>query len=222
MSNAPFSISDAVRFGWETFKQNFWFFVLILIVAGLVSRGPAIFVRQESPTIVAGAIGLIAIVLQFLLDLGLSKIALMLHDGTKPKWTELFSQYPLLLKYIGASILFGLIVTGGLILLIIPGIMWAIKYAFFGFVMVDKHAGIMESLRASAKMTDGVKWELLGFGLLMGVINVLGALALFIGLFVTVPISLMASVFVYRKLESRLNQTPAASPASPVAPVPTV
>lgn len=217
MSNAPFSISDALRFGWQTLKQNFWFFVLILIVAGLVSRAPAIFIREESPAITAGIIGLAAIILQLLVNLGLNKIALLLHDGAKPKWTELFSQYPLLLKYLGASILYGVAVAGGLILLVVPGIYLAIKYTFFSFVMVDKHTGIMESLRLSAKLTDGVKWNLLGFGLLMCVINVLGALALMIGLFVTVPISLMAAVHVYRKLESRLNQTVIASaaPANP-------
>lgn len=219
MSNAPFSISEAeaVKFGWQTLKQNFWFFVLILIISGLVSRAPALFIREHSPTIAATLIGLIALLLQLLVNLGLNKIALMLHDGTKPTWKELFLQYPLLLKYLGASILYGLMVMVGLVLLIVPGVYLAIKYAFFGFVMVDKKTGIMNSLKTSAQLTDGIKWDLFGFGLLMGLLNLLGALALMIGLFVTIPVSLMASIYVYRKLESRLNQAvvTSAAPATP-------
>ncbi len=216
MSNAPFSISDALRFGWQTFKKNLWFFVLILIVAGLVSRGPSLFSSKDSPVMAAGIIGLSAMLLQLLVNLGLNKIALMLHDGAQPTWKELFLQYPLLLQYLGASILYGLAVAIGFILLIVPGIYLAIKYAFFGFVMVDKHTGIMESLHTSAKLTNGVKWDLLGFGVLMCIINVLGALALVIGLFVTIPISLMASVYVYRKLEGRLNQATIVTPPTPL------
>lgn len=215
MSNAPFTIGDATRFGWQTLKQNFWFFVLVLVISGLVTQVPSMLGGKEGAA--AGLFGLTAWLLQMLINLGLNKIALMFHDGAKPTWKELFMQYPLLLKYLGASILFGLMVAIGLVLLVVPGIYLAIKYAFFGFVMVDKKTGVMDSLKASAKLTDGVKWELFGFGIVMCILNMLGALALMIGLFVTVPISLMASAYVYRKLESRLNQTVIASvaPATP-------
>lgn len=228
MSNTPFSISEALKFGWNSLKQNFWFFVLIMVIAAVVSRSPAILVNKENTGIAAGMVGLIAILLQLLVNLGLNKIALMLHSGAKPTWKELFIQYPLLLKYLGASIIYGVAVAIGLVLLVVPGIYLAIKYAFFGFVMVDKNTGIMESLKTSAKMTDGVKWELLGFGVVMCIINILGALALMIGLFITVPITLMASVYVYRKLEGRMNQativtaTTVAPPAPPIAPTPAV
>lgn len=217
MNNAPFTIGDAIRFGWQTLKQNFWFFVLVLIIAGLVSRGPAILVNEDTAAVPAGLIGLVAIILELLVNLGLNKIALMFHDGTKPTWKELFLQYPLLLKYLGASVLYGLMVMVGLVLLVVPGVYIAIKYAFFGFVMVDKKTGVMDSLKVSAKLTNGVKWELFGFGIVMCIFNILGALTLMIGLFITIPISLMASVYVYRKLESRLNQAviTSAAPATP-------
>lgn len=217
MSNTPFSITEALKFGWNTLKQNFWFFVLIMVIAAVVSRSPAILVNKESAGIAAGLVGLIAMLLQLLFNLGLNKIALMLHDGAKPTWKELFMQYPLLLKYLGASIIYGVAVAIGLVLLIVPGVYLAIKYAFFGFVMVDKKTSIMDSLKTSAKLTEGMKWELLGFGVVMCVINILGALALVIGLLITVPITLMASVYVYRKLEARLNQTVVAS-AAPATP----
>lgn len=222
MSNAPFSIGEALRFGWNTLKQNVWFFVLILIIAGLVTQIPSMLGGKEGTA--TGLFSLIAWVLQMLINLGLNKIALMLHDGTKPTWKELFMQYPLLLKYLGAAIIYGVAVAIGLVLLVVPGIYLGIKYAFFGFVMVDKKTSIMDSFKTSAKLTEGVKWELLGFGIVMCVLNILGAIAILIGLFVTIPITLMASVYVYRKLEGRMHQativtaTTVTPPAPPVAP----
>jgi|GEM_PF-4642886 len=61
-------------------------------------------------------------------------------------------------------------------------------------------------------MQDTVKWQLLGFGLVMAGINILGFLCLFIGLFATIPTTLLAAALVYRKL---LNQTESAQATIP-------
>ena len=109
-------------------------------------------------------------------------------------------------KYILSLIIYGLIVLAGLILLIIPGIIWAIKFQFFGYFIVDKGLGPIESLKQSAKITKDTKWTLFLFGLLSGLINLLGALLLLVGLFATVPTTMMAKAFVYRKLLGQVNK----------------
>ena len=91
-------------------------------------------------------------------------------------------------------------VAVGLILLIIPGIYLAIKYQFFSFLIVDKNMGIMESFKKSEEMTQGVKMNLLLFSLALAGINILGALVFLVGLIVTIPTTVMATVYVYRKL----------------------
>ena len=52
-------------------------------------------------------------------------------------------------------------------------------------------------------MTDGIKWKLILFCLALGGLNLLGAIALGVGLLVTIPTSLMAYVYVYRALRDR-------------------
>jgi len=64
----------------------------------------------------------------------------------------------------------------------------------------------MDSFRQSSGMTEGVKINLLLFGLWLILINIAGALALGVGLLVSIPTSLMATVFVYRKLLSQTSQ----------------
>ena len=59
-------------------------------------------------------------------------------------------------------------------------------------------------MRRSSRITQDVKWRLFGFGVVVAIINMIGALCLLVGLFVTIPVTLLAYSSVYRKL---LEQT---------------
>jgi uncharacterized membrane protein len=85
-------------------------------------------------------------------------------------------------------------------LLIVPGIIFFIMFQYYGYFIVDKKMGPVEALKASAALTKGVRWKLFGFGLVIGLLNIGGALLLLLGLFVTIPVSQMAIAHVYRKL----------------------
>jgi len=91
-------------------------------------------------------------------------------------------------------------VLGGTILLIVPGVIWAVKFQFFSYFIIDKGLGPIEALKKSSAITKGVKWNLLGFDLLIGGIALLGVLALLIGLLAAIPTAMIAMAFVYRKL----------------------
>jgi len=93
------------------------------------------------------------------------------------------------------------IALGVLFLVLLPlTVIWAIKYQFFGYLIVDRGLGPVEAIRKSAGVTDGAKVDLFLFGLLIAGINLLGMLALVVGLFVTLPLSLIAYAHVYRRL----------------------
>ena len=99
-----------------------------------------------------------------------------------------------------SSVMLGLIVIGGTLLLIIPGIIWAVKFQFYGYFIVDEQAGPVEALIKSSMITEGAKWDLFIFGFCIGVINMLGALMLIVGLFATIPTTMVALAYVYRRL----------------------
>lgn len=145
-------------------------------------------------------------VLSMIIGMGLIKICLRFCDGEKGEFSDLFSCYPLFFKYLVGSILYGLIVVVGLILLIIPGIIWAIKFQFFDYLIVDKGLGPIDALEKSSEITRGVKWDLFIFAILLGIINLLGLLCLLVGLFVTIPVTMVAIAFVYRKLLPETSQ----------------
>ena len=205
MSKKRFVIGEAVAFGWETAKSNIGFFIGVLVVALLIQmipRGIGDYVAAYFP-LISVIFYIIAAVLEMVVGMGIIKISLKFCDGTKGKLDDLLSSFNLVIKYFLASILYLLIVTGGLILLVIPGIIWCIKYSLFPYFIVDEGVGALEAIKASGRATKGAKWQLFLFGLLIGLINIAGVLALFVGILITFPLSLVAYAYVYRKLTGK-------------------
>ena len=210
LGNMPnkFDISEAVQFGWDTTKNSMGFSIGLLIVVYLLENIPdriAELLEADFP-ILSTTIRIASIVLSMIVMMGAIKIYLRFCDGEKGEFSDLFSCYPLFFKYLVGSILYGLIVVVGLILLIIPGIVWAIKFQFFDYLIVDKGLGPIDALEKSSEITRGVKWDLFIFGILLGIINLMGFLCLMIGLFVTIPVTMVAIAFVYRKLLPETSQ----------------
>ena len=142
---------------------------------------------------------LLQTVVNLVIGIGLINITLKLLDNKKPKYKDLFYYKPIV-NYFLASLLEGLSVIGGFILLIIPGIFFALRLQFTCYLIVDKNLGPVEAVKTSWKITKGNAWNLFFLGILLGLINILGLLCLIVGLFVTVPLTMLATTFVYRKL----------------------
>jgi uncharacterized membrane protein len=70
-------------------------------------------------------------------------------------------------------------------------------------------AGFTESFKRSTELTEGHKWNLLGFVLVLFIINILGAIPLGLGLVVTTPITMVAWGHVYEKLKAARHSAPA-------------
>ncbi|MFH1289527.1 MAG: hypothetical protein ABIH88_02295 [Patescibacteria group bacterium] len=201
MNNKSFSGEKALSFGWSTFKANIVFLLSLALIPFAIS-----FVSnrlQDSLSemaVMSMIIGLGSWLLSALINIGIIKIALKFVDGKKGEFSELFSGGKLLLNFLLTSILYGLIVLAGLILLVVPGIIWAIKYQYSLYLVVDKNMSPMQAIKTSGKMTSGVKWSLLGFAIIILLINLLGVLALGIGVLVSTPVTFLAVAHVYRQL----------------------
>lgn len=209
-----FHTSEALKVGWEKFKAHFLFLWMTLGATIVVSVIFGIFEDMTKDiAMLSFVIGLASTFFSMIMRLGLTRLYLDLVDKNEEgKLNVLFSYYGLFFRYLGASILFGLMVAGGLILFIVPGIYLGLKYQFFSYLIVDKELGVLDSLKESSQITQGVKWQLFGFSLALIGINILGALAFGIGLLVTIPLTVVAHVFVYRKLSTRLMLVPVTVP----------
>jgi uncharacterized membrane protein len=196
---ATWTISDALSTGWKAMKDTIGMWIGILIVLALASVIPEIFRRWDGLHTIVSVIFLLV---SLILALGVYRVALNIVDRKPASFEQLFSQIKLFPDYLIGTILYCLIVLGGLILLIVPGIIWAVKYQYYGYLIVDKGMSPFDAIKRSGQVTMGHKWRLFGlFWANLGV-NILGAIALLVGLFVTIPTTIIASTSVYRTLEA--------------------
>ncbi|HLH21968.1 MAG TPA: hypothetical protein VK066_05570 [Chloroflexota bacterium] len=208
VSTKAFSIGEALSFGWETTKSNFPYFVGLLVIAALVDGVPQFIGNRSGSQSAAALMNLVGFLLNLFISIGITKISLEFCDRRSPGLADLFSGGPVYLSYLLASILFSLMVGIGLVFFVVPGIVLAIVFQFFSYVIVDRGLGPMAALSRSAAITKGVRWNLFGLALVLVGLNLLGLLALVVGLFVTVPITIVAIAYVYRKLDAQTGAVP--------------
>ena len=206
MGNKDFSIGDAVSFGWDTMKNNLSFFILAVLImwgAEIIPSALESFSYRMSLGVAAGYgffFGIISFVIGMFVNMATIKIGLRFSKGETADFPDLINEYPRFWDFLLGSILYALIVIGGLILLIIPGIYWAIKYHFYGYLIIDQGMGPMDAIKKSGELTDGVKWNLLVFWLATFGIFILGFLACCVGVLFAIPVIMVAVAYVYRTL----------------------
>jgi uncharacterized membrane protein len=210
-----FSISDAIKFGWETFKKRPGlligaFFITSIFQGGF--RGQFTFDHAPSGemTFTFLILFLVSIAVTTLAEIGMTTFAIRAHDNVETVvFKDIWNPKPFW-YYLGMKILVGIIVLAGIILFIIPGIIAAIGLMFAPYLVIDKGLGPVEAMKESWRITMGHKWHLFLFGLALAGINILGLLALVVGLLVSVPVTILAVAHMYRLLEHGASEiTPA-------------
>lgn len=123
---------------------------------------------------------LFVIALGFYIILGWLNAMLYVYDHDRGSVRELFASLRLLPSFIVASFFYTLIICGGFILLIIPGIIWGLAFGMFGYVIVDKKIGAMQALRSAYAITYGAKMKLFQLAIVVGLINLASTLIVFL------------------------------------------
>lgn len=201
-----FSGLEALQAGWDTFKRRPIFFVLatlmIYVIGGLLSQGiDAATSHSVLPVQIAANIAGLAI--QLMLSLGYCRIALLSTYSVdevsfEDAWVP---QY--LWSFVAASLLVGVMIVLGLIFFIVPGLVLATMYLFVFYPIAERGLGPIKAMSLSALITRGNRWRLFLFLLLLLLVNIVGALALLVGLLVAGPVSALASAHAYRFLLAR-------------------
>jgi uncharacterized membrane protein len=206
-----FSIQSCVSFGWETFKNRPWFFVgasvviaLIYLVAGSLTSAidRAFSGTPEGPSLIGSLLNL---GLSNVINMGVTAFYLSAHDSPEAVDLSPFWHPRPFWTFLGATLLLSLAIVLGMILLIIPGIIFALMFMFTLFIVIDRELGPIEAMKESARITRGYKWQLLGLCLVLTAIGLLGLLAFLVGVLVAMPITSLAFAHAYRVLSERAS-----------------
>jgi uncharacterized membrane protein len=222
MNGETFSVNEALRYGWEAFKRNLAMAVglgFTSLAVMFVLNGFTQATQQHAHTMLSFGASLVAQLVQVFLAFLWVRFALAVHDGQEVRPRDLLPDGATFLTYLAVSILYGLLVTAGLILLVVPGVYLAVRYGLVGFLVVDhRTTDALGAFHQSAELTRGWRGRLFLLGLVLVLLNIAGAVLFGVGLLVTMPVTAFASALVYRRLATRTaHDAYYAGPPAPMA-----
>lgn len=222
--NTSLSIKECLRFGWNTFKTRpgiliggpllltlLGYAVMfgIFTVLGVTGFTAAFFMSPDNllafmaggAVLLTVAMALMIIVGTFIM-MGILSFFLKAHDDIaglrlrdlkrmRPFWT-----------FLGAYLLVNIATQIGSALFIIPGLLVAIFTVFVTYLILDKNLGVFASIKRSVEIVSRNFLTVVLLLLALIAVNILGLLALVIGLFVSIPVSMLAMVHAYRTLSA--------------------
>lgn len=189
--NYEVNASDYVQKGWEMFKGNigeFIGFTLVVFAASLVisklgAFGSLLFSALAAP-----------------LYAGFSIAAFRILSGKSLQFSDFFKGFNYFLPLFLAGLASGIIVSVGLALLLLPGIYLAVGYMLTTLLVIDHRMEFWQAMETSRKIVTKNWFAFFIFALLLFLVNVLGIIALGVGLLVTIPITSCAAAIAYKEI----------------------
>lgn len=210
MAGDKLPLGEVLSFGWGAFKQRAGFWIGVAAVMLGVSIGYQILGGIFAGVFAGSGLLLILISLALLaayvyaqtrLTIGITAMALATADGGAPGFESLLAKPHLLLPYFLAYLLLSIATGIGFLLLVIPGVYLLIRFGLFGFAIVDKETGVVDSFNASSALTEGYRWDLLLIGVVLFLLNAIAAIPFGLGLLITLPMTILCAAHIYRRLQ---------------------
>jgi hypothetical protein len=200
MDKKTFSIKESFRSSWTLLMSDFWKFAgltALLTLIGLIIG----FIGQQG--VVLG--GLSALLRLYLMLLGLL-IFIRATQEKKFVFLKIFKEINLKTYFhlFFVSVLVGLSMLLGFVLLIIPGIILSLGLAFSSYFVVEGESPVA-SMKISWHATKGIKWKLLWLVIILGFVNIGGLLVFGVGLILTAPFTKLVMSDVYVNFVKKRN-----------------
>lgn len=198
------TVGEAVSFGWRTFKANLGPILLailvLLVVNGALQGLGSAFGDNIPLTLVFGVLGW---VVGTVLSAGVIRGALDLTEGRgiRQDFIMALFQPPKLPQVLLLGLINGVLITVGLILCVLPGLVVMVLTAFSVYFLVDRpEVDAIGALKASVSLVKDnlgsvLLWMLTCLGLVIA-----GTLACLVGLLAALPVVYLGTAFTYKRL----------------------
>jgi hypothetical protein len=199
---------EAMRFGWEMTKENLGFFIASYIVAGLVWCVSGVLLILTVAHAADGNAGTAALfgLLTFLVStitaaimfVSYVKAGMFISAGYDVSIRDCLPTVGEIAKVYAAYFIWFVGIGIGLVFFILPGIWVALKYWPCGWIIIEKGLGPVEALKEAGELTDLLKFDLMFFFIVCGLVLFLGALVFLVGILIAFPVVLIATTYVFR------------------------
>lgn len=193
----PFAINIALSFVQQ---------IVIVAVAGV--GGPGGNANQAAFGITMVIVTLASMVINFavqqFMQAGLTVFMLRVARGGSPEIADLFSGMPYFWRFFWGGLLLQLMLVFGFLLLIVPGIILALMFWPMTYVIVDRNAGVLDSLQQAREATSGNYMAVFVLALASFGINLLGLLACGVGMLFSIPLGVLLLAVAYCGMTGQL------------------
>lgn len=209
--------SDSFRIAGTIWVGMGFIFILQILQIGIFDDPNR---RGQPPGLAQLLFGLAIWCVSFIVIAGMHLFLVNVASGRKARFGDLFRCRKFAGTILIADLLFGL-VTGGIQLIVLfgtlilgeiigPGalligifvgipVLFVVYYSLsqFQFLIVDRETRPLQSLQLSWALMRGHRLEYLYLNLICMVVNMVGMLAFFVGIFITLPLSFLALAVFY-------------------------
>lgn len=216
---------EYIKEAWKIYfqKENFVFFSRIMAVLVIVSAIPSLLLNYfyseeylknvdflDTPMLVGFVI---LIIILFIIGLWTqSTIYMAILRMRSPEKDVFRLGYQNMGKLFLLTLILVLIVLGGLLLLIIPGFIFAVWFSFAPLLVLDKKMKFKEALNTSKSMIRGKFWKVLGrnfvFGLFTSLISFILTIVPYAGQIAVsfvAPLVMLPYYLLYRDLSNTIT-----------------
>lgn len=223
MIKQHFNFDEIFSFAWSKTKQHAWFLVCSFIIYAVVLSAVRFVPVLETVVALLVALSVISMSLIIVRNENFT-FADLVAKIKSPKLVINFMALAVLygaavclfsIPFVAAlSITAGTLVMGGTVtaklmtvlattaIMLIPGVWVAVRFKLFPYVLLEnEHMTIPQVIKQTYALTCCAFWQLFKLLVALAVLNIIGALAFVVGLFLTVPVSVFALAHAFRKLE---------------------
>ncbi len=200
-------VGSSYKNAWRQLWKNILELFLILIIYFAISLPTAL--GQVATASISGIFVLAYyILIEGPIGYGVAFAYLKAARGDKPQVKDMFEVFRSYWNAVLASLLVAAITFVGLVLLIIPGIIFACKLTFTPYLVVDRKMAVIAAVKESWRMTDGHAWKVFLIGLLAIPIAIAGLICFGVGILVAVMLVNLTLASLYHAV-SRLGEASA-------------
>lgn len=204
-------IGGYVNRGWAILQQKLGSFIGFLLVLVLINLAFSALIRivdpaafdpsSSAPPSGAGIlVNIISSVISIPLNAGFFIVALKIAKQRTTSFSDFFRGFNYFLQLFLVTLVGGLLIALGFLLLIIPGIYLAVAYTFAIPLVIERKMDFWQALETSRKIITKQWFAFLLLGLVVFLINFLGVLPCGLGLLITVPLTYCIVTAAYESI----------------------
>lgn len=205
-------VGALLKEAWRAFNDNAGAFMGGLLLSLLVFLpGPALIfgtmylqkVGQLDPALAIAlewGLGAMTAAASQWIYAGLLRMSLTALRGGSLEAGDIFGAGHLLAPVLVTDLLVQGLTALGVLLCIVPGILWALSAALARFFVIDHGLPVIAGIRASFAAVSGLRVQMFVVGLLWLVLNLVGALLLGVGLLLTIPLTTLLLAAFYERV----------------------